>query len=248
MPVEFALYTPTMIAALMAGAFLAAAVVGAAGFGDGLVLGAVWFHVFEPTVIVPLIVVQGFCIYTGTLVPIRKQLDFRHLPALAVGGIIGTPVGIWLLGVADPDVLKTILGVILLSIAAFRLIAPNTGTIARGGRPADGAIGAVAGLLGGFAGLAGVLPTIWAELRGWGQAAARGAYQPFVVVAQIAAVIGFAASGQIDWGVAIAGAIVAPAVVLGALFGILVFRRLPPAAFRRMVLALVGMSGLGLVL
>ena len=248
MPVELALYTPAMITALLAGAFLAAAVVGAAGFGDGLVLGAVWFHVFEPAAAVPLIVVQGFCIYAGTLIPIRRQLDFRHFPALAVGGVVGTPIGIWLLGVAEPDLVKTLLGALLLSIAAFRLIAPNTGTVAAGGRAADGAVGAVAGLLGGFAGLAGVLPTIWAELRGWGQAAARGAYQPFVVVAQIAAIAGFAVSGQIGAGVATAGLIVAPAAVLGALFGIFVFRRLPAHLFRRLVLTLVGLSGLALVL
>jgi uncharacterized membrane protein YfcA len=246
-PVEFAAYTPVMIAALAAGAFLAAAVVGAAGFGDGLVLGAVWFHVFEPAAVVPLIVLQGLCLYAGTLIPIRRQLDFRHLPALAVGGVIGTPVGIWLLGVADPDVVKRVLGALLLGIAAVRLAAPGLGTVAAGGRAADAAVGGAAGLLGGFAGLGGVLPTIWAELRGWGRAAGRGAYQPFVVVVQLVAVAGFVAAGRMDAGVLVSGAVVAPAALAGALVGVFVFRRLPASAFRRLVLALVGVSGLTLV-
>lgn len=248
MPSEFGGYDTLMLVTLMSGAFLAAAVVGAAGFGDGLVLGSVWFHVFEPAIIVPLIVIQGLFIYSGTLIPIRKQLDFHYLPALAIGGVVGTPVGIWLLGVADPDLLKIILGCMLLVVASFRLIAPNTGTIAGGGRTADGAIGAFSGMLGGFAGLAGIVPTIWAELRGWSKARARGAYQPFVAIAQLCAIIGFAIFGKIDTSTLLALVIVLPAAAVGGLVGIFVFRRLPADLFRKIVLLLVGCSGLGLLI
>src|SRR6266487_3872163 len=45
-------------------------------------------------------------------------------------------------------------------------------------RPCGGrGIGFAGGILGGLAGLSGVLPTLWASVRGWGKDERRGVFQ-----------------------------------------------------------------------
>ena len=50
------------------------------------------------------------------------------------------------------------------------------------GARADAAVGFFGGVLGGIGGYSGVVPAIWAQLRGWPKDVARAFYQPFIVM------------------------------------------------------------------
>ena len=46
-------------------------------------------------------------------------------------------------------------------------IRPNLGPITAGRHAADAAVGFLNGVLGGLTGLAGIIVTVWCNLRGW---------------------------------------------------------------------------------
>jgi len=95
---------------LIAGAFAAAFVIGAVGFADALILNAVWLHIMEPAVAIPLVVACGILMHITPLFKLRKTLDFSRLWPFAVCGVFGVPLGTWALGYVEPELFKTIIG------------------------------------------------------------------------------------------------------------------------------------------
>src|SRR5882672_8679406 len=94
-----------------------------------------------------------------------------------------------------------------------------------GGRVADAAVGLAAGILGGIGGYSGVLPTIWTQLRGWPKEVARGVYQPFILVAQVATLMMVGAVGLDAAGLLLIAAALPP-LAAGAWVGWQIFGRL----------------------
>src|SRR6185436_8529664 len=102
-----------------------------------------------------------------TLPAIWHAMDFRRLLPFVAGGIPGIPVGVLLLPHVPVIAFKAGLGVLLVATCVFLLANRSRAEVRWGARAADFVIGFVGGVLGGLAGLSGIVPTIWAELRGW---------------------------------------------------------------------------------
>jgi hypothetical protein len=116
-----------------------------------------------------------------------------------------------------------------------------------GGRAADSAIGFLGGVLGGLAGLSGPLPTMWAALRGWGKDERRGVFQAFNLTILMAALVSHAVSGMLTMQLGRLVVVALPGTVVGSLLGVRVYRRLSDQHFHKIVLGLLGVSGLSLV-
>ena len=104
----------------------------------------------------------------------------------------------------------------------------------------------IGGILGGLGGYSGVLPAIWAQLRGWHKDRSRAFYQPFIVMAHVATI---AALGTValDRGGLVLFVLALPALVLGAWIGWSVYGRLDERRFRQVFAVLLIVSGLTLV-
>lgn len=230
------------------GAFLASFVVAAAGFGDALVLGAIWFQFIDPIDAVPLIVACGFSMHTLPLIKLRKELDYSKLPVFAVMGVVGVPLGAWFLAHTEPTPFRLGMGWFLIGYIGFILVMPKGMKITGGGKPADGLIGFAGGVLGGFAGLSGVLPTLWAGMRDWPKERQRGVYQPFCLIMHAVTFLWLAWQGAVNaqtlerllWAL--------PAIAIGTWLGLILYRRLDEKRFRQLILGLILVSGLALIL
>lgn len=230
------------------GAFLAALAVGAAGFGDGLIVAAIWLHVLSPVEAVPLVVATGMVIHLIALVRLRGELDFSKLWPFLIAGALGVPVGNWLLSVIDAGAFRTGVGMFLVLYAMAFLIHPRPNPIAGGGRVADGAIGAVGGVLGGLAGLSGIVPGIWANLRGWTKEQQRGVFQPFILAMHAMALAWLAFGGLVDARTGINFLWCLPAIAAGSMLGLWLYRRLDEKRFHRIVLGLLLVLGVTLLI
>jgi uncharacterized membrane protein YfcA len=164
-----------------------------------------------------------------------------------LGAAIGVPVGIAILGWANPGQVKAGIGVFLVLYSLYALCRPNVGPITKGGAAADAGVGFANGVLGGITGLAGILVTIWCGLRGWPKDQQRTIFQPVAVAI-------FAMSA--GW-LGVRGAVSAdtirlfvfgfPVLLAGTWLGMKLYGRLDETAFRRMVLLLLLVSGAMLI-
>ncbi len=235
-----------LIGVLWLGAFLGALAVGGAGFAFALVASSVWLHALPPLQTAVLVLASGVCLHLFSIWLMRRTLEPGRLWPFLIGGAVGIPIGISLLTRSDPGVLKHGLGFFLLAYGLFALLAPRLPHVAHGGRLADGIVGFLGGILGGLGGFSGVLPTIWAQLRGWSKETIRGVCQPYILVIQLASLI-LVGAVALDWtGVALFAAIV-PALLAGAWAGWLIYGRLDERRFRQVLAALLVASGLTLL-
>jgi hypothetical protein len=235
---------PTL-AALWGGALLGGIASGAAGFAFGIASSAVWLHALTPVHTAFLVVAGGLAIQAGTIWPLRHSIDRRRLWPFLLAGIIGVPIGVWLLVRTDTGLLKAAFGVFLALYGLYALLAPKLPHV-EAGRGADAIVGLIGGIMGGLGGYSGVAPAIWAQLRGWPKDRARAFYQPFIVVAHITTLVALGAVA-LDRSGLILFALALPALALGAWAGFRIYGRLDERRFRQVFAVLLLISGLVLM-
>lgn len=239
MPIEFLL--------IPFGAFAAALVVGLVGFGDGLIATAIWLHVLSPGETVPLVVATGIVIHGISLLRLHGALDYSKLWWFLGGGLLGVPVGNWLLRHSDPEIFRNGVGVFLVLYGLVFLLRPPKAHFSGGGRTADAVAGFLGGTMGGLAGLSGILPSIWAGVRGWPKEQQRGLFQPFTLTMHGMALALLAMGGFVDWETGINFLWCLPAVLLGSWLGLRYYGRLDEGQFRRIVLGILLVLGIMLL-
>jgi uncharacterized protein len=234
-------------ALLFAGALAGGFVSGLAGFGTALMTLGIWLYLMPPSVAVQLVLVCSVVAQSSTLPSMWRTFDMKLVWPFLIGGLAGVPLGTILIAHADPQNFKLTVGVFLL-VFPLALYFQRTPTAFRlGGKLADATIGLAGGILGGLAGLSGPLPILWASIRGWGKDERRGIFQIFNWTVLVAALGLQLASGLVDRQVIWLALLALPGTILGASFGARVYHDLSDKNFRDVVLALLFLSGIGLL-
>ena len=225
------------------GGFLGGMASGAAGFAFGVVATSIWLHAISPLHAAMLVVSGGLIVQAGLVVKMRRALDWPRLAPFLIAGLIGIPIGVALVVTTAAATIRFAVAIFLAFYGLYALMAPRLPHVSGGGKAADAVIGFFGGILGGLGGFSGILPAIWTQLRGWPKDAARGVYQPFIVVAHVTALllIGIVALDRI--GVALFVAML-PAVALGGWVGWMIYGKLDERRFQQMFAGLLVVSGL----
>jgi uncharacterized membrane protein YfcA len=233
---------------LLVGAFTAALVQGATGFGSGLVLNAFWLHILEPSIAIPLNIFTCLLISGAPIYKLRKTLDFSKLKPFIIFGVIGIPFGMLLLTITDPRVFKASIGIFLVLYALLMLISSNFSIKVNTDKSIDSFIGLISGLMGGFAALGGLLPTIWVGLQKLPKNTQRGTYEPFIFITSIVAVISFAVAGLYTIQMAYDLLKILPALIIGSWLGVKIYHVLDGEVFRGTILGLILAAGIVLLI
>ena len=232
---------------LWLGALLGAITAGASGFAFALAATSIWLHRIDPVHSAVLATGCGVLLHLSTLWPQRKFIEPKRLAPFIAGGLLGVPVGVYLLAYTAPNVLKAALGIFLIAFGTFVLSRPHFHRVERGGRKADAAVGFIGGILGGIGGYSGVLPTIWTQLRGWPRQIARGVYQPYIIVIQTISLVGIVLVTRDTTALVLLIAAIPPLLV-GTWIGWRIYGRMDERRFRQALAILLIASGAVLVL
>jgi uncharacterized membrane protein YfcA len=231
----------------LAATFLAAFVAGLAGFAFGIVAAAIWLHFLTPIQTAALIAGFGLIVQGWAVWKLRRALHLGRLAPFLVGGALGVPVGIEILRWTSASTLRVAVGALLVLFSVHSLARPKLGSAQGAGKVADGAIGAINGAVGGATGLAGIVATVWCTRRGWPPAEQRAVFQPVGVSVFVMTVLWLGGAGIVAADTLYLFVIGLPALALGTWLGLRLFGRLEEAAFRRVVLLLLLISGAGLL-
>tara|TARA_B110001450_G_scaffold195674_1_gene184097 strand:- start:130 stop:864 length:735 start_codon:yes stop_codon:yes gene_type:complete len=232
---------------LLSGAFLGAFVQGATGFGSGLLINAFWLHIMEPTHAIPLNVVTSLFISGVPIYKLRKKLDFSKLKQFAIFGVVGIPIGMYLLVISDPSKLKFSIG-ILLVIYALLMLKISSFSINVNNKSINNIVGFISGVIGGLTALLGIIPVAWFSVQRLPKNTKRGTYEPFIFITSIAAIISFAFAGLYKIEMIFDLLKIIPALLVGSWLGIKIYNKINDNLFRKVVLGLILLSGLFLVI
>jgi uncharacterized membrane protein YfcA len=231
------------LAIVLVGALAAGFVQGLSGFAFSLVALSFWSWAVDPQLSAPMAVFGSLVGQLATWPLTRRGFDFRRFWPFVVGGLAGVPIGILLLQFLEPSGFRFGLGVFLVLYCPVALFMPQR-QVTFGGRWMDGAAGWVGGVMGGVGGMAGSIPALWLSTRGWDKDLQRGVMQAFNITMHVATLTGYVIAGHIHAGVLVWFAWIAPVLVIPALIGAMLFRRMNAARFRQLVLGLLFLSGL----
>jgi hypothetical protein len=160
---------------------------------------------------------------------------------------LGIPLGITILTAANPAHLRMSVGLLLVLYSLYSLFRPAMKPLTAGGVPADVGAGFINGVIGGTTGLAGIVATIWCQLRGGPRDQQRAVFQPVGVASFVMCGAWLGGRGEIPpdtyWLVALG----LPALIAGCWLGWKLYGRLDEAQFRKIVLILLLVSGAVLV-
>ncbi len=241
-------FDPNLQLVLCAGIFAGAVVSGLVGFAFSAVAGAVLLHILPPTEAVPLMMACSIVTQAVSLVALRGTVEWRGSPVLIASGALGTMPALYLLHTIDAGTFRFGFGAFLTVYAAFMLLRPTAGRAAgTPGRLRHALVGFGGGLIGGLTAMPGALPTIWCELRGMPKDRQRGLVQPYIMAMQLLALAIMLSHNALSKDILLHLALSLPALAIGAALGVMMFRRISDALFRRIVLTLLLVAGLTFV-
>jgi uncharacterized membrane protein YfcA len=232
---------------VFSGALAGGLVNGLTGFGTGMTALPIWVNALPPLLASPLTIVCSVVGQLQTLPAIWHAIDVRRLAPFVVAGVLGVPAGVALLPHIQPIAFKMAVGIVLVASCTFLLLKASRSPWTRGGAAADSVIGLAGGVLGGLAGLSGILPTLWAELRGWEKDARRAVFQGYNLTILAFALVSQATRGFLTPELGRLLVIALPGTIVGAWIGRNIYRRLDTRRFSKVVLALLLAGGLGIV-
>ena len=253
---SFALFAETVmtnfggpdLADLMA-VFVASTLSSIAGFAFSAICGALLFHLLTaPVHIVQIMIVCSIAIQMLSVATLRNAIDWKHLLRFIYGGIVGLPLGVYLLTHLASHLYRRCIGLFLIVYGLF-MIARRPYKATFNPMVGDYIAGFLGGVTGGLAAFPGAFVTIWCGWKGWTKDLQRGVYQPYILIMQVLALalIAFAQSSHSD-GLDLSTITYVPGALLGTWCGIAIFRRLTDSQFARAVNLLLIASGLGLLL
>jgi uncharacterized membrane protein YfcA len=238
-----AIELPLFLLAAFAGAFVA----GLSGFAFGLVAASLWLYVLTPLQSASLIVGFGLLVQGYSVWKLRAAIDWRRLWPFMIGAVAGVPVGVSLLTWAEPKSVRIAVGAILIAYSLYAFLRPQLKVAIVVPPAADIAVGFVNGLLGGLTGLAGIIITIWCNLRGLPKDIQRATFQPVAVVVFAMAALLLGAKGSLTLETAKLFVLGLPFLFAGTWLGLKLFGRIDEGTFRKIVLALLFVSGVALL-
>lgn len=232
---------------LIAGAAVAGFVQGLSGFAFSMVAMSFWVWGVEPRVAAVMAVFGSLTGQIVAAVSVRRALRLQALAPFLAGGVVGVPLGITVLPHLNAALFKLVLGTALVVWCPLMLASRRLPVVRAGGRVGDGLAGLAGGVMGGIGGFTGAVPTLWCTLRGFDKEQQRGVIQNFNLAALAVTMAGYVATGAVTRDMLPLLPAVAAALLLPALIGSRVYVGLSDAAFRRLVLSLLSLSGLAMV-
>jgi len=210
------------------------------------VVSGIWLHILTPIQTTTLIVGYGLLTQGYGVWKLRHTLTWQKIAPFIIGGVIGVPIGTMLLTYVNPAYLRSGVGLLLVIYGIYGLAQPRLMPVPDK-VSADAGIGFANGVLAGLTGLPGFIITIWCQMRGWTKDVQRAVFQPVMLAAIVVNVISLAFAGAITADTLQLYVLGLPAMIAGLWAGFKLYGRLDDAAFRKVILVLLLISGLGLI-
>jgi uncharacterized protein len=227
--------------------FLGAFVSGFAGFAFSAVAGGILLHTLLPIEAVPLMMACSVGVQATNLWALRRDIQWKQSLVLVLGGVLGVPISVWLLQTTDARAFREVFGLVVALYAGYMLFRPSLAYLELMNRSRNALVGFGGGLIGGLTAMPGALPTIWCDMHGVPKNQQRGLVQPFIAAMQIFSLALMFVQHDLSLSVLANLLLSIPALIAGSVLGILAFRNVSEQIFRRIILAVLLVSGLLLV-
>lgn len=238
------------IAFILMGATAGGLINGLAGTGTALFALGFLLVVLEPLTAVATVTLMSVVTGLMGLWEVRTALrqNVARLLRFVLPGLLGVPPGLMALEHINAEMLKLMIAGLLIVYGGFFTFRANLPKFEKRTPVLDATVGLSGGILAGMSGLSGALMVIWCSMRPWPKAETRAVLQPFNVVILCTTSAGLWWRGAYTSATLTAFMIALPASLLAAQVGLFAFRRVSDTVFRRLLIGLSLVLGLGIAI
>ena len=234
---------------LVLGAVAGGVINGLAGTGTALFALGFYLAVLEPITAVAVVAFMSVLSGLPGLWIVRAEIikQPKRLLRFVLPGLAGVPVGLWLLDFIDASTLRLVIAFLLITYGAYFSFRAALPAFSRRTPWVDATIGGIGGVLGGAASVSGAIPSMWLSIRPWTKSETRAVLQPYNVAILGTTVALLFLKGAYDASALSALLVTVPCGLIAAQIGIAVFRRLSDLMFRRLLIVLTLLMGIGIL-
>ncbi|MFV1948523.1 MAG: sulfite exporter TauE/SafE family protein [Anaerolineales bacterium] len=187
------------------------------GFGNALIAMPLLVLLLDLKTATPLVALVGIVTALVMLLREWRQLEIREVLSLLLASLAGIPVGLYLLVSLPENIIKGILGLVLILFGVFNLTGITLPKPKRKWLALP--FGFFSGILGGAYNANGPPIVIYALLKGWNKEKFRATLQGYFFVTGLVVAAGHGLSGLWSRQVLIFFLASTPVVILGVLAG-----------------------------
>ena len=226
--------------------FAAGLIQGLSGFGSALTSISLLPLIMDLKMAVPLIAANAIIVNVINFYSVRAHFVIKDFISLLIGSIIGAPIGIMILKFVDPDITKTILGVLIISYSLYCLLKKHTVKVEL--KPIWAYIsGLTAGILGGACTVNGPPVIIYLTKKYESKHKIKAIVAGFLLTAGIVNVFMFALNGLYTLSVCKYSAGFAVFTILGVFTGNHYYKKINHDIFKKFIYVFLLVAGAFLV-
>jgi uncharacterized membrane protein YfcA len=222
--------------------YLGGCVKGLTGFGFALTAVATLVLIAPPSSVVPVVLLMNSLMNLFLVFGVRRDIQIRRMLPLVIASVTGLPLGTYILVVADADVLRIVIGLLILLFATALLLGFRIAVKRK--RLSSGVVGAASGILTGSVSMAGPPVVLFLSNLGLQKRTFRANLVAYFLCINLAAIPLYYAGGLLTARVFRMFALLLPALALGGFTGAKLVNRVSERTFRRITLAIVMVAAL----
>lgn len=238
-----------MILYLVLGAAAGGFINGLSGTGTALFALGFYLVVLDPVQAVAIVALMSVLAGLQGLWIVRAEIlaQPRRLLRFLLPGLAGVPMGLALLDIVDAATLRLAIATLLILYGGYFGFRSALPSFSRRTPVLDSLFGFAGGVLGGAASVSGAIPSMWLSLRPWTKSETRAVLQPFNVAILSTTISLLFFKGAYDQTALRALLVTVPCGLIFAQVGITVFRMLNDSTFRRLLIILTLLMGVGIL-
>ncbi len=220
---------------------LASLVQGLAGFGFSQFALPLLLLIMPTQELIPIMVVLSLFLNLFLVYELRKYVQLKRIWPLMLGGVLGIPVGTYLLLIADTSIMKLLIGIIII-IFGLALLFEIRKTV-KNEKLAMAPIGFAGGILNGSVSMSGPPLIIFFSNQEMGKQVFRANLIAFFMFINLATLPVFLFAGLLTTQAITISGILLPGMVLGAFIGSRMALKIDEARFKKLTMILILIMG-----
>jgi uncharacterized protein len=215
------------------------------GFGDALIAMPLLAVFISIKVVTPLVALIAFTIAIYIVIQDFKKIEFKNIWKLILSSIIGIPIGLYFLDGVSEEIIKLILGIIIIVFALYNLLKPNLIKLSRSFWAY--LFGFLAGIIGAAYNTNGPIIVIYGTTQKWNPKEFRATLQGYFLTTGIFVIIGHLLAGNITNQVMRYYLYVFPIVILAIILGGFFNKRFDTEKFKKAIYIFLFITGILLI-
>ncbi|MFC1940048.1 sulfite exporter TauE/SafE family protein [Chloroflexota bacterium] len=215
---------------------------GLAGFGLALILAPILLLIFNPASMV--VINSLLALLSNILILLRyfAKVNFKRIIPMALSSLLGIPIGVWVITVIDPHILKMSIGIIIIGFAIPIAIGYHKSFADE--KLASSIAGLLSGILSTSTSLGGPPIVILMHGQYWPKDVIHPSLSAYFMFLCCGSIGALSLAGQVSMEMIKTAASLTPAMLLGVYLGMIIFNRVNALFFRGISMCIVICTGL----